>query len=178
MTDKSSLSELIEKSVRGPGKENPLPYKTHCRVDGLVELFNIFFVEIFRSLQYHAETAQVYMYGVKGLCTEATEGKKSERKIVFIEKQSAATVTFPFIPLEIGTFNLKVVALTNEGSDVIVKRLQVILGSARYSGHPPNDTLNPLRIYQQVLAFTQDKLAILTLNCQRAHQTDFDDVIS
>ncbi|GFV92977.1 hypothetical protein TNCV_1693701 [Trichonephila clavipes] len=42
----------------------------------------------------------------------------------------------------------------------------------------PNDTLNPLRTYQQVVEFTQDKLAIRTLNCQRAHQTDFDDVIS
>ncbi|GFW63022.1 uncharacterized protein TNCV_4453701 [Trichonephila clavipes] len=55
------------------------------------------------------------------------------------------------------------------------------LGRARYSGHPPNDTLNPLRTYQLVLLdFTQDKLAILKLNCQRlrAHQTDFLDVIS
>ncbi|GFX11215.1 uncharacterized protein TNCV_1893561 [Trichonephila clavipes] len=44
--------------------------------------------------------------------------------------------------------------------------------------HPPNDTLNPLHTYRQVLLdFTQDKLAILSLNCQRAHQTDFDDVI-
>ncbi|GFV34466.1 uncharacterized protein TNCV_1413961 [Trichonephila clavipes] len=53
------------------------------------------------------------------------------------------------------------------------------LGRARYSGHPPNNTLNPLRTYQQILLdFPQDKLAILTLNCQRARQTDFNDVIS
>ncbi|GFV65974.1 ATP-dependent DNA helicase [Trichonephila clavipes] len=42
-------------------------------------------------------------------------------------------------------------------------------------------TLNPLRPYQQLLLdFMQDKLAILTINCQslRAHQTDFDDIIS
>ncbi|GFV27681.1 hypothetical protein TNCV_4169061 [Trichonephila clavipes] len=58
------------------------------------------------------------------------------------------------------------------------KDKRLCLGRTRYSGHPPNDTLNPLRTYQQVLDFTQDKLAIRTLNCQRAHQTDFDDVIS
>ncbi|GFT49548.1 a.superbus venom factor 1 [Nephila pilipes] len=71
-------------------------------------------------------SAVVYMYGVKGLCTGVTEGEKSERKRVFVDKQSAVTVTFPVIPLDIGTFNLKVVALTSEGSDVIVKPLNVI----------------------------------------------------
>ncbi|GFW56940.1 a.superbus venom factor 1 [Trichonephila clavipes] len=71
-------------------------------------------------------SAVMYMYGVKGLCTGVTEGEKSERKRVFVDKRSATTVTFPVIPLDIGTFNLKVVALTSEGSDVIVKPLNVI----------------------------------------------------
>ncbi|GFX60727.1 hypothetical protein TNCV_4977031 [Trichonephila clavipes] len=44
--------------------------------------------------------------------------------------------------------------------------------------HPMVGTLNPLRAYQQVLDFTQDKLMIFSLNCQRAHQTNFDDVRS
>ncbi|GFS86873.1 uncharacterized protein TNCV_215951 [Trichonephila clavipes] len=59
--------------------------------------------------------------------------------------------------------------------------LDVRLGRDRYPGHPPKDTLNPLRTYEQVLLdFTQDELAILTLNFQslRTHQTDFNDVIS
>ncbi|GFQ73057.1 complement C3, partial [Trichonephila clavata] len=70
--------------------------------------------------------AQIYMYGEKGLCTGTIEGERSERKTVLIEKQSAATVTFHAVPLEIRTFNLKVVALTNEGSDIVVKPLKVI----------------------------------------------------
>ncbi|GFY57707.1 complement C3 [Trichonephila inaurata madagascariensis] len=70
--------------------------------------------------------AEMYMYGVKGLCTGTTEGERSERKIVFVEKQSAATVTFPAIPLEIGTFSIKVVAYTNVGGDIVVKPLKVI----------------------------------------------------
>lgn len=71
--------------------------------------------------------AIVYMYGVEDLCTGANEGEKSERKTLIVDGQSAGTVTFPVIPLKDGTFHLKVVALSPEGSDVIMKTLNVVV---------------------------------------------------
>ncbi|GBM70646.1 Complement C3 [Araneus ventricosus] len=71
-------------------------------------------------------SAVVYMYGVKDLCTGTSEGEKSERKRLIIEKHSAATVTFPVIPLKEGTFDIKVTALTSEGSDAIIRKLNVV----------------------------------------------------
>ncbi|GFU82506.1 hypothetical protein TNCV_433501 [Trichonephila clavipes] len=38
-----------------------------------------------------------------------------------------------------------------------------------------NGTLHPLRTYQQVLDFTQDKLAIAFAQLSKGSQTDFDD---
>ncbi|XP_071043014.1 A.superbus venom factor 1 [Parasteatoda tepidariorum] len=70
--------------------------------------------------------AVVYMYGVKDVCSGANEGEKSERKRLIVDPQSAMTTTFPVIPLKEGMFNLKVVALSPEGSDVILKTLNVI----------------------------------------------------
>ncbi|GFT19806.1 hypothetical protein TNCV_4992681 [Trichonephila clavipes] len=69
-----------------------------------------------------------------------------------------------------------VAGLVTSSSPVPLKTRHI--GRTRYSGQPPNDTVIPPRTYQQVLDFTQDKLAILTLYSQRAHQTDFDNVIS
>ncbi|KAF8771863.1 A.superbus venom factor 1 like protein [Argiope bruennichi] len=71
-------------------------------------------------------SAVVYMYGVKDLCTGTSEGEKSERKRLIIEKHSAATVSFPVIPLKEGTFDIKVVALTSDGSDAIIRKLNVV----------------------------------------------------
>ncbi|GIY66063.1 complement C3 [Caerostris extrusa] len=70
--------------------------------------------------------ALVYMYGVKDLCTGANEGEKSESKRLYVDKQSAATVTFPVIPLKEGSFDVKVAALTSDGSDVILRKLNVV----------------------------------------------------
>ncbi|KAG8181180.1 hypothetical protein JTE90_010952 [Oedothorax gibbosus] len=70
--------------------------------------------------------AIVYMYGVEDLCTGANEGEKSERKKLDVDGQSASSVAFPVIPLKVGTFDIKVVALSPEGSDVIMRPLNVI----------------------------------------------------
>nr|BAK64109.1 complement component 3-1 [Hasarius adansoni] len=70
--------------------------------------------------------AVVYMYGAKDLCSGTQAGEKSERKRLIIEGQSAATVTFPVIPLKAEDFVIKVVALTPAGSDVVQRTLHVV----------------------------------------------------
>ncbi|KAF8771903.1 A.superbus venom factor 1 like protein [Argiope bruennichi] len=70
-------------------------------------------------------SAVVYMYPAEGLCTGMSDDGKSERKRLIIENNSAATVTFPVVLLKTGTFDIKVVALTVEGGDVIVQKLNV-----------------------------------------------------
>lgn len=67
------------------------------------------------------------MYGAKDLCSGTQAGEKSERKRLVIEGQSAASVTFPVIPLKAEDFPIKVVALTPAGSDVIEKTLHVVV---------------------------------------------------
>lgn len=70
--------------------------------------------------------AVVYMYGAKDLCTGTQAGEKSERKRLVIEGQSAASVSFPVVPLKAEDFPIKVVALTPVGSDVIERTLHVV----------------------------------------------------
>lgn len=67
------------------------------------------------------------MYGAKDLCSGTQAGEKSERKRLILEGQSAATVTFPVIPLKAEDFVIKVVALTPVGSDVIQRTLHVVV---------------------------------------------------
>ncbi|RWS11033.1 complement component 3-1-like protein [Dinothrombium tinctorium] len=68
----------------------------------------------------------VYMYGIENVCSEAEPGEKSERKKVALDPNSAKTVAFPLVPLKIGVFNIKVVSLSAFGSDVVIKKLNVI----------------------------------------------------
>nr|BAK64110.1 complement component 3-2 [Hasarius adansoni] len=70
--------------------------------------------------------AVVYMYGTEGLCSSTQPGQKSERQYVTVEGQSAATVTFPVMPLKAEVIPIKVVALSSLGSDVIVRELNVV----------------------------------------------------
>lgn len=70
--------------------------------------------------------AVVYMYGAEALCSGTEPGEKSDRKNIFIDGNSAATVTFPVIPLKAGVIPVKVVALTAVGSDVIQRSLNVV----------------------------------------------------
>ncbi|XP_078580350.1 complement C3-like [Branchiostoma floridae x Branchiostoma japonicum] len=69
----------------------------------------------------------VYMQGVEGVCSGARAGERSERKTLFIKGNDAASVLFPIIPLEVGTFPIRVLAFsTAAGGDIIEKSLQVI----------------------------------------------------
>lgn len=68
----------------------------------------------------------VYMYGVKDICSGAQEGEKSERKRIYVEPHSSSSVSFPIIPLKAGEYNIRVTALSPRGSDVIVKKLNVV----------------------------------------------------
>lgn len=69
------------------------------------------------------------MHGTKDLCSGVQPGEKSERKRIVLEGQSAATVTFPVLPLKAEDFPIKVAALTPLGSDVIERQLHVVVSS-------------------------------------------------
>lgn len=66
------------------------------------------------------------MYGVEHLCTGVQAGEKSERKKIWVEAHSAENVGFPVVPLKDQEFSLQVVALSPIGSDVVVKKLNVV----------------------------------------------------
>lgn len=65
------------------------------------------------------------MYGVKGLCTGAQPGKRTDRRLIHVPKKNAISTGFFIIPLEIGKFKLRFVALSEVKSDVVEKDLNV-----------------------------------------------------
>lgn len=67
----------------------------------------------------------VSMYGIEGVCSEADPGEKSERKQVTLGPNNAKSVAFPLVPLRVGEFDIKVVATSFGGTDVVVKKLYV-----------------------------------------------------
>ncbi|KAG1676874.1 A.superbus venom factor 1 [Nymphon striatum] len=67
----------------------------------------------------------VYLYGVEGLCTGAQPGKRTEKRLIYVPKKDAISTGFYIIPLKVGDFKLRVVALSEVKSDVIVKTLNV-----------------------------------------------------
>uniref|UniRef100_T1IX39 NTR domain-containing protein n=1 Tax=Strigamia maritima TaxID=126957 RepID=T1IX39_STRMM len=68
----------------------------------------------------------VYMYGVEGICMGAGAGERSESQKITIPKNSATTVTFPIMPLEVASYPLRVVALSWSESDAVEKILRVV----------------------------------------------------
>lgn len=65
------------------------------------------------------------MYGVEGLCTGAAPDKKTKKRLVFVTKKNAISTGFYVIPLKVGNFKLRVVALSEVKSDVVEKILSV-----------------------------------------------------
>uniref|UniRef100_A0A6G1SMG7 Complement C3 n=1 Tax=Aceria tosichella TaxID=561515 RepID=A0A6G1SMG7_9ACAR len=70
----------------------------------------------------------VYMYGLEDVCTEAEPGERSERRRVRVDKQSSQAVIFSMIPLKIGQYPIKVLAITlsSNNSDIIEQQLNVV----------------------------------------------------
>ncbi|XP_067128928.1 A.superbus venom factor 1-like [Centruroides vittatus] len=68
----------------------------------------------------------VFMYGVAHLCSGIEPGKKSERKRITVEANSAESVRFPVVPMKAKKYTIRVVALSPVGSDVVVKKLNVV----------------------------------------------------
>lgn len=70
----------------------------------------------------------VYMYGVEDVCSEAEAGERSDRKRVRIEQHSSQSVIFPMIPLKVGKYPIKVLAVTptSSGSDIVERYLKVV----------------------------------------------------
>lgn len=70
----------------------------------------------------------VYMYGVENVCSDAESGERSERKRLRIDKHSSQAVLFPIIPLKIGKYPIKLVALNVDmsSSDIVEQELNVV----------------------------------------------------
>ncbi|XP_040066615.1 complement C3 [Ixodes scapularis] len=68
----------------------------------------------------------VYIYGAEGLCTGAPVGQRSERRPIQVNATSAASVTFPVIPLKEGEFVVKIHVKSTRGEDIVEKVLNVV----------------------------------------------------
>lgn len=70
----------------------------------------------------------VYMYGVEDVCSEAEAGERGDRKRVRIDKHSSQSLVFPMIPLKIGKYPIKVLAITStsKSSDIVEQYLKVV----------------------------------------------------
>lgn len=70
----------------------------------------------------------VYMYGIEDVCSEAEPGERSERRRVRVDKQSSQAIIFSMIPLKIGHYPIKVLAITlsSNNSDIIEQQLNVV----------------------------------------------------
>ncbi|XP_076367975.1 LOW QUALITY PROTEIN: venom factor-like [Tachypleus tridentatus] len=88
---------------------------------------------VFNNHAHQSVRASVYMYGVKGLCSGAEEGQRTERKVLDIGPSLAKSVSFPVVPLKVGEFPVRVVVFTVHGSDFIEKKLNVVPEGAKDS---------------------------------------------
>lgn len=70
----------------------------------------------------------VYMYGVEDLCSEAEPGERSERRRVQIKEHSSQAFVFPIIPLKVGQYPIKVLAISSlsNSSDIVESVLKVV----------------------------------------------------
>ncbi|CAN8002028.1 unnamed protein product [Ixodes hexagonus] len=68
----------------------------------------------------------VYIYGAEGLCTGAPVGMRSERRPIQVNATSAASITFPVIPLKEGEFTVKIHVKSTRGEDIVEKVLNVV----------------------------------------------------
>nr|BAR45609.1 complement component 3-2 [Scolopendra japonica] len=68
----------------------------------------------------------VYMYGVEGICMGAAAGEKSPVRQVEVSANSATSVSFPVMPLEVSEYPLRVVALSWRANDAIEKKLRIV----------------------------------------------------
>lgn len=70
----------------------------------------------------------VYMYGVDDVCSEALPGERSDRKRIRIERHGSQSVLFPIIPLKVGRYQIKILAITSDtgGNDIIERTLNVV----------------------------------------------------
>lgn len=74
------------------------------------------------------QEVMVYMYGIEDVCSEAEPGERSARKRIRIERHSSQSVLFPIIPLRVGVYPIKILAITqnSSNSDIIERRLTVV----------------------------------------------------
>lgn len=70
----------------------------------------------------------VYMYGVEDVCSEAEPGERGDRKRLRIDKHSSQSIVFPMIPLKVGKYPIKVLAVTtaSKSSDIVEQYLKVV----------------------------------------------------
>lgn len=71
----------------------------------------------------------LYIYGVEDVCSEAEPGERSDRKRIMVDKHSSLSVLFPMIPLKIGKYPIKILAITSDGSDssdIVERQLKVV----------------------------------------------------
>lgn len=68
----------------------------------------------------------VYFYGIDGICSEADTDMKSERKSLSVFAGSSQSISIPLVPLKTGKFKIKIVGLSLQYQDVVIKDLEVI----------------------------------------------------
>lgn len=96
-----------------------LPYSVvqDEQVEMLVNVFNYSPIDT---------TVTLYMYGPEGVCSQADSGQKTARRFIQLESGHSHSESFALLPLKPGEFDIKVVALSANMSDVVVRKLLVV----------------------------------------------------
>ncbi|XP_071948255.1 complement C3-like [Antedon mediterranea] len=71
-------------------------------------------------------TANVYMYGSEGICSESPPGEKGSKHQLTIPKHDAKTTYFNIIPQTVGSPTIEINAYTIDGTDAIRKKILVV----------------------------------------------------
>lgn len=96
-----------------------LPYSVvqDEQVEMLINLFNYSPIDL---------SVTLYVYGPEGVCSQTDSGEKTARRFIQLQSGLSHSESFALLPLKVGEFDIKIVALSANMSDVVVKKILVV----------------------------------------------------